>query len=79
MSDSHRIPKMNDTTHTDDDTERTEGERSLAAMLDINWNTNWSTIPPEAEQHTEQAYIHLRKAMDIVEDERESENSTEGD
>lgn len=52
----------------ENETEQTEAERGIAAMLDINWNTNWSTLPTEAEQHVEQAYIHLSRARDITEE-----------
>lgn len=43
-------------------------EQSLAAMLDISWNTNWSELPEDAEGHAEKAFEHLSKARDIAAD-----------
>lgn len=45
-----------------------EQERAIQKMLDVQWNTNWSPLPAEAEQHVEKAFEHLSKARDAAED-----------
>lgn len=47
----------------------TEAQKiAIESMINTQSNTNWSPLPPEAEQHVEQAFIHLTEAWEIVEE-----------
>ena len=44
---------------------------AIQDQLDIQWSTNWSPLPTEAEQHVESAFEHLNAAKEIVEEDHE--------
>ena len=40
---------------------------AIQEQIDIQWSTNWSELPPEAEQEVEKAFEHLTRARDLAE------------
>ena len=47
---------------------------AIQKQLDIQWSTNWSELPPEAEREAEKAFEHLTRARDLAETATEEES-----
>jgi len=67
---------VNDSSDTEREPTTYEAQReAIEEMLNVQWSTNWTPLPSDAEGHVEQAFMHLTEARDIAERESQQQDT----